>query len=223
MHQICGSIHNLKKFFAFTGSKYTPPVYKELYINILLIKKEIPCTTAQKKPRFRRGRWRFLSKIVDANCYFRLPWFLVFHHFSVQVFSPGLLFSAPVSHYWDYVHWRDGLSVAHGLPPAKLSAGHYSEPSVRLVVSASSFWCVNPFVWPLPDYFVPVYCQYSDSVRGPCYSLVWAHMQAGYYSGFLLQFVDYSRAVCLLVDYWKALDCIRTGHCSDLQVSAVDY
>jgi hypothetical protein len=35
-----GAIHNLKKFFAFRLKKYTLAVYKDLCVNILLIKKE---------------------------------------------------------------------------------------------------------------------------------------------------------------------------------------
>ena len=40
IHQFRGTIHNLKKFFAFWQRKYTPAVYKDLSANILLSKKE---------------------------------------------------------------------------------------------------------------------------------------------------------------------------------------
>jgi len=50
MHQISESVHNLKKFFAIPGRKYTGLVHKELLVNILLIKKRNPGLLAKNTP-----------------------------------------------------------------------------------------------------------------------------------------------------------------------------
>ncbi|HCL82812.1 MAG TPA: hypothetical protein DIC22_02500 [Chitinophagaceae bacterium] len=51
IHQTGGAIHNLKKFFAFAGKKYTPVVQKDLFLNILLSKKENITRSKKKSPR----------------------------------------------------------------------------------------------------------------------------------------------------------------------------
>jgi hypothetical protein len=55
MHQTEYAFHNLKKFFALEQRKYTDPVHKDLFVNILLSKKEITCFPAKKIPRIYGG------------------------------------------------------------------------------------------------------------------------------------------------------------------------
>jgi hypothetical protein len=55
IHQREGAIHNLKKFFAFGRRKYTRVVHKDLYVNILLSKKENIPLSGRKSPRTESG------------------------------------------------------------------------------------------------------------------------------------------------------------------------
>jgi hypothetical protein len=86
IHLIEGTIHNLKKFFAFGRRKYTLLVYKDLQLNILLSKKENLPVSRKKFPPFFCGG---MIKIDETGLisYFQLLLFLVFQ----QIAEPASL------------------------------------------------------------------------------------------------------------------------------------
>ena len=71
MHRLRSGMHNLEKFFAFHGRKYTLPVYKDLSAKILLSKKENI-----------NGKHR-----ISPSCYL-LPAFLAEPRVLFQVWEP---------------------------------------------------------------------------------------------------------------------------------------
>ena len=106
MHKKGRSIHNLKKFFAIWGMKYTPAVYKDLFLNILLSKKEITPSFQKNSLRFGGGKKVMNGRIQELMAIARQRWVSAFLPFSVPVFCLRCRSWAAAGHCYSDYAWQ---------------------------------------------------------------------------------------------------------------------